>query len=66
LAFEIEFDPDAVKDLRNLDRQAQQRLIGFLKLRVATLANLPRRHGYCSGAEVCEGTNGLAMPDRSG
>jgi len=44
LAFEIEFDPDAVKDLRKLDRQVQQRLIGFLKLRVAALDN-PRDLG---------------------
>jgi mRNA interferase RelE/StbE len=44
LAFEIEFDPEAVKDLKKLDRQVQQRLIGFLKLRVAPLAN-PRDIG---------------------
>lgn len=44
MAFEIEFDPDAVKDLRKLDRQVQQRLIGFLKLRVAALDN-PRDLG---------------------
>ena len=39
MAFEIEFDPEAVKDLRKLDRPVQQRLIGFLKLRVAPLDN---------------------------
>jgi mRNA interferase RelE/StbE len=44
LAFEIEFDPEAVKDLKKLDRPVQQRLIGFLKLRVATLEN-PRDIG---------------------
>ena len=44
MAFEIEFDPEAVKDLKKLDRQVQQRLVGFLKLRVATLAN-PREIG---------------------
>jgi mRNA interferase RelE/StbE len=44
LAFEIEFDPEAVKDLKKLDRPVQQRLIGFLKLRVATLDN-PRDIG---------------------
>ncbi len=44
MAFEIEFDPEAVKDLKKLDRQVQLRLIGFLKLRVATLAN-PRDLG---------------------
>jgi mRNA interferase RelE/StbE len=44
LAFEIEFDPEAVKDLKKLDLLVQQRLIGFLKLRVATLEN-PRDIG---------------------
>ena len=44
MAFEIEFDPEAVKDLKKLDRQVQQRLIGFLKLRVAALDN-PRDIG---------------------
>ena len=44
MAFEIEFDPEAVKDLKKLDRQVQQRLIGFLKLRIATLDN-PRDIG---------------------
>lgn len=37
MAYEIEFDPDAVKDLQKLDRPIQQRLIGFLKARVAQL-----------------------------
>ncbi len=44
MAFEIEFDPGAVKDLKKLDRSVQQRIIGFLKLRVATLEN-PRDIG---------------------
>ncbi|NWG85919.1 MAG: type II toxin-antitoxin system RelE/ParE family toxin [Hydrogenophilaceae bacterium] len=44
MAYEIEFDPDAVKDLKKLDRPIQQRLIGFLKLRVAVLDN-PRDLG---------------------
>ncbi len=44
MAFEIEFDPEAVKDLKKLDLLVQQRLIGFLKLRVATLEN-PRDIG---------------------
>ena len=44
MAFEIEFDLDAVKDLKRLDRQVQERLIGFLKSRVATLKN-PRDLG---------------------
>jgi mRNA interferase RelE/StbE len=44
LAYEIEFDPDAVKDLKKLDRPIQQRLVGFLRQRVATLDN-PRDLG---------------------
>jgi mRNA interferase RelE/StbE len=48
LAFEIEFDPEAVKDLKKLDRPVQQRLVGFLKLRVATLEN-PRDIGEALG-----------------
>jgi mRNA interferase RelE/StbE len=44
LAWQIEFDPDAVKDLKKLDRQVQARLIAFLRTRVATLSN-PRELG---------------------
>jgi mRNA interferase RelE/StbE len=44
LAFEIEFDPEAVKDLKKLDRPIQERLVAFLKQRVATLDN-PRDIG---------------------
>jgi mRNA interferase RelE/StbE len=44
LAWAIEFDAGAVKDLRKLDRPVQERLIGFLKFRVATLDN-PRDLG---------------------
>lgn len=44
LAYEIEFDPDALKDLKKLDRPIQQRLVGFLKHRVAALEN-PRDLG---------------------
>ena len=44
MAYEIEFDPDALKDLKKLDRPIQQRLIGFLRLRVGTLEN-PRDIG---------------------
>jgi addiction module toxin, RelE/StbE family len=52
LAFEIEFDPEAVKDLKKLDRSIQQRLIGFLKQRVATLDN-PRAIGEAlAGAKL--------------
>ena len=52
MAFEIEFDPDAVKDLKKLDRPVQQRLVGFLRTRVATLDN-PRDIGEAlSGAKL--------------
>ncbi len=52
MADEIEFDPEAVKDLRKLDRSVQQQLIGFLKLRVATLEN-PRDIGEAlAGAKL--------------
>jgi mRNA interferase RelE/StbE len=44
LAYEIEFDPDALKDLKKLDRPVQQRLVGFLRQRVATLDD-PRAIG---------------------
>ncbi|MFP5419517.1 MAG: type II toxin-antitoxin system RelE family toxin [Gammaproteobacteria bacterium] len=50
--YEIEFDPDAVKDLKKLDRPAQQRLVGCLRTRVATLDN-PRDIGEpLSGAKL--------------
>ena len=44
MAYRIEFDPDVVKDLKKLDRPVQQRLIGFLRERVAQLDN-PRSIG---------------------
>ncbi len=44
MAFEVEFDPEAVKDLRKFDRTVQRRLINFLKLRIAPLDN-PRDLG---------------------
>ena len=44
MGFEIEFDPDALKDLKQLDKPVQQRLIGFLKERIAPLKN-PRQIG---------------------
>lgn len=44
MAYEIEFDPEAVKDLRKLDRSIQAQLLGFLRQRVAPLEN-PRDLG---------------------
>ena len=52
MAFDIEVDPEAVKDLKKLDRPVQQRLVGFLKTRVAKLDN-PRELGEAlSGARL--------------
>ena len=48
----IEFDPAAVDDLKKLDRPIQQRLLGFLRQRVAQLDN-PRSIGEAlSGAKL--------------
>lgn len=44
MAWRIEFDPDSAKELRKLDRPVQQRLLGFLRLRVAPLED-PRSIG---------------------
>ncbi|MHB1124885.1 MAG: type II toxin-antitoxin system RelE family toxin [Ramlibacter sp.] len=44
MAWAVEFDPDAIKDLKRLDRQAQERIVAFLKGRVAPLEN-PRSIG---------------------
>lgn len=48
----IEFDPAALDDLKKLDRPIQQRLLGFLRQRVAQLDN-PRSIGEAlSGAKL--------------
>jgi len=44
LAYEIEFDPEAVKDLKKLDSSIQARLLGFLRQLVTPLEN-PRDLG---------------------
>lgn len=44
MAWQIEFDPDALKDLRKLDKPIQIRLVGFLRSRVSSLTN-PRDLG---------------------
>jgi mRNA interferase RelE/StbE len=44
LAWQIEFDPDALKDLRKLDKPIQIRLVGFLRTRVSSLTD-PRDIG---------------------
>jgi mRNA interferase RelE/StbE len=50
LAWRIEFDPAAAKELRKLDRPVQQRLLGFLRLRVAPLGD-PRTIGEALAGE---------------
>ena len=44
MAWQIEFDPDALKDLRKIDKPIQIRLVGFLRTRVSSLSN-PRDIG---------------------
>ena len=44
MVWQIKFDPDALKDLRKLDKQIQTRLVGFLRVRVGQLEN-PRDIG---------------------
>ncbi len=44
MAWRVEFDPDAVKDLKKLDKQIQVRILDFLRGRLACLAN-PRELG---------------------
>lgn len=52
MAYEIAFDPGALDDLKKLDRPVQQRLVGFLKQRLATLDN-PRDIGEAlAGAKL--------------
>ncbi|MFT5933200.1 MAG: mRNA interferase RelE/StbE [Hydrogenophaga sp.] len=50
MAWQIEFDPDALKDLKRLDRPVQVRLVAFLRDRLAPLED-PRSLGEAlSGA----------------
>ncbi len=52
MAWQIEFDPDAVKELQKLDRPVQVRLIAFLRDRLALLED-PRSLGEAlSGARL--------------
>jgi mRNA interferase RelE/StbE len=44
LVWAVEFDPDAVKDLKRLDQQVQVRIVTFLRQRIAPLEN-PRSIG---------------------
>jgi mRNA interferase RelE/StbE len=52
LAWQVEFDPDAVKELRKIDRQIQIRILDFLKNRLIPLDN-PRQLGEAlSGSKL--------------
>lgn len=52
IIFAIEFDPDALKELKKLDKPIQQRLIGFVKECVAPLED-PRSIGEAlAGAKL--------------
>lgn len=52
MAWRIEFDPDALKELKKLDRPVQIRLVAFLRDRLAPLAD-PRSMGEAlSGARL--------------
>ena len=44
MAWAVEFDLDAVKDLKKLDKQVQARILDFLRERLARLNN-PRELG---------------------
>jgi mRNA interferase RelE/StbE len=50
LAWTIEFDPAAIKELRKLDPQTARRIISFLRERVATLDD-PRSIGQALSGE---------------
>ncbi|MDB5858320.1 MAG: addiction module toxin RelE [Ramlibacter sp.] len=48
----VEFDPDAVKDLKKLDKQVQSRVLAFLRERLAPLED-PRSIGEAlAGAKL--------------
>jgi mRNA interferase RelE/StbE len=44
LAWQIEFDPEALKELKKLDRPVLQRIVGFLGTRIANSKH-PREIG---------------------
>lgn len=52
MAWQIEFDPDALKELKKLDRPVQVRLVAFLRERLSPLDD-PRSIGEAlSGARL--------------
>lgn len=44
MSWEIEYDPDALRDLRKLDRSIQREILGYMDQRVAK-AEDPRKFG---------------------
>jgi mRNA interferase RelE/StbE len=54
LAWQIEFDPAASKELKKLDPQVSKRILAFLKTRLATQGN-PRKLGQAlTGSKLGE------------
>lgn len=52
MAWQIEFDPDALKELKKIDRPVQKRLLSFLRDRLSPLED-PRSLGEAlSGARL--------------
>ena len=51
MAWEIEFDPDALKDLKKLDRPIQERVVQFLRSRIAS-SDDPRQIGEALRGEL--------------
>lgn len=52
MAWRIEFDPDALKELKKLDRPVQLRLVAFLRDRVAPLVDARSIGEALSGARL--------------
>ena len=44
MAWTIKYDPDAVKDIKKLDRSVQREILDYMDLRIATAEN-PRDFG---------------------
>lgn len=52
MVWAVEFDPDAVKDLKKLDKQVQIRILEFLRTRLCPMKN-PRSIGEAlAGAKL--------------
>jgi mRNA interferase RelE/StbE len=49
--WDVEFDPDALRDLRKLGSDAERLILKYLRTRIAT-ANDPRRFGHALGHDL--------------